>query len=136
MMDLIEMARELGKELQKDERFSALQKAQMESDADGDLQQMIGEFNLKRMSITNEASKSDRDEEKLQRLNQELRDMYDTVMKNEHMDAFNKAKQDMDALLHQITTIIIRSAEGHEPDAIDVDAESCAGDCSSCGGCH
>lgn len=135
-MDLIEMARELGKELQKDERFERLQKAQMASDADTDLQQMIGEFNLKRMSITNEASKPDRDEEKLQQLNAELREMYDTVMKNERMDAFNTAKQDMDALLHQITTVIIRSAEGHAPDSIDVDAESCVGDCSSCGGCH
>lgn len=51
-MDVIELARELGKAIQQDERFLAMQIARQNSDNDDELQQLIGEFNLKRMAIT------------------------------------------------------------------------------------
>ena len=63
-MDVIELARELGKAIQQDERFLAMQIARQNSDNDDELQQLIGEFNLKRMAINNEAAKDDRDEAK------------------------------------------------------------------------
>lgn len=56
-MDIIEKARELGKLIQQEESYIALQKAQADADADMDLQNLIGDFNMKRMSINNEASK-------------------------------------------------------------------------------
>ena len=75
-MDVIELARELGKAIQQDERFLAMQIARQNSDNDDELQQLIGEFNLKRMAINNEAAKENRDEAKLQQLNSELRETY------------------------------------------------------------
>ena len=51
-MDVIELARELGKAIQQDERFLAMQIARQNSDNDDELQQLIGEFNLKRMPLT------------------------------------------------------------------------------------
>lgn len=56
-MDIIEKARELGKLIQQEESYIALQKAQADADADMELQNLIGDFNMKRMSINNEASK-------------------------------------------------------------------------------
>ena len=50
-MDVIELTRELGKAIQQDERFLAMQIARQNSDNDDELQQLIGEFNLKRMAI-------------------------------------------------------------------------------------
>lgn len=50
-MDIIEKARELGKLIQQEESYIALQKAQADADADMDLQNLIGDFNMKRMSI-------------------------------------------------------------------------------------
>lgn len=79
-MDVIELARELGKAIQQDERFLAMQIARQNSDNDDELQQLIGEFNLKRMAINNEAAKENRDEAKLQQLNSELRETYAKVM--------------------------------------------------------
>ena len=81
-MDVIELARELGKAIQQDERFLAMQIARQNSDNDDELQQLIGEFNLKRMAINNEAAKENRDEAKLQQLNSELRETYAKVMQN------------------------------------------------------
>ena len=60
-MDIITKARELGKLLQQEESYIRLQEVQTKADADTELQSLIGEFNLKRMSINNEASKKERD---------------------------------------------------------------------------
>mgnify|MGYP000745950330 FL=1 len=59
-MDMIELAREIGRELQKDESYLNMQLARQASDEDQALQDAIGEFNLKRMAINNEAQKEDR----------------------------------------------------------------------------
>ncbi len=135
-MDIIELTRELGWTLQNDQRYIAMRLAQQQSDEDESLQQLIGEFNLKRMAINNEAQKEDRSEETLQRLNAELREVYAKIMQNEHMIRYNDAKTEFDALLQRITGIIGLCADGEDPNTCDYDAASCGGDCSSCAGCH
>lgn len=135
-MDIIEITRELGRALQSEPAYVNMRLASQQSDEDEALQQLIGEFNLKRMAINNEAQKEDRSEDTLQRLNTELREVYAQIMQNEHMIAYNNAKGEFDALLQRITGIIGLCADGENPDTCDYDAASCGGDCSSCGGCH
>lgn len=135
-MDVIELARELGKAIQQDERFLAMQIARQNSDNDDELQQLIGEFNLKRMAINNEAAKENRDEAKLQQLNSELRETYAKVMQNKNMNAYNEAKELMDNMLKRINAIISISAEGGDPEITDLTEDTCGGSCSSCAGCH
>ena len=88
-MDIIEKARELGRLIQEEDSYKKLQDAQKNADADMELQRLIGEFNLKRMSINNEASKKERDQEKLSKLNTEMREAYSQIMSNENMIAYN-----------------------------------------------
>ena len=57
-----------------------------------DLQNLIGDFNMKRMSINNEASKKDKDSEKLALLNSQMREDYSKIMSNKNMIAYNEAK--------------------------------------------
>lgn len=135
-MDIIELTRELGRALQSDERYIAMMAARQASDEDESLQEAIGEFNLKRMAIGNEAQKEDRNDETLARLNEEFRAVYAKIMENEHMLRYNDAKNDFDALLQRITGIIGLCAEGEDPETCDYDASSCGGNCSSCAGCH
>ena len=135
-MDIIALAREIGKELQKDQRFLDLQVARQNSDEDEKLQEMIGEFNLKRMAINNEAQKDDRSEEKIKELNDELRHIYGQIMMNENMNAYNDAKTALDALVQRVTAIITMAADGEDPETCDSDPSACSGNCASCGGCH
>jgi cell fate (sporulation/competence/biofilm development) regulator YlbF (YheA/YmcA/DUF963 family) len=135
-MDIIEMTRELGRALQNDERYIAMMSARQASDEDQALQEAIGEFNLKRMAISNEAQKDDRNEETLQRLNEEFRGVYQKIMENEHMLRYNDAKNEFDALLQRMTGILSLCADGEDPETCDYDAASCGGNCSSCAGCH
>lgn len=134
-MDIIELAREIGAKIQEDERYLNLKVAQQNNDQDEQLQSLVGEFNLKRMAINEEVQKENRDEEKIQSLNNELREVYTTIMNNKNMTAFNNAKNEMETLLRRVTAIIMQSAEGEDPKTTDY-TESCGGSCSTCGGCH
>lgn len=135
-MDVIELTRELGKAIQQDERYVALQIARQNSDNDEELQQLIGEFNLKRMSINNEAAKENKDETKLQKMNDELRDIYAKVMQNKNMVAYNQAKELMDNMLKRVNAILSISADGGDPEVADLTEDACGSSCASCSGCH
>lgn len=135
-MDIIAQSRELGKLIQQEESYVALQAAQKLADADMELQNLIGEFNLKRMSINNEASKKDRDQDKLTALNNEMREVYSKIMSNENMIAYNEAKEAFDSVINRVLAIVQQSAEGADPETADYSEASCSGSCESCGGCH
>lgn len=136
-MDIIELARELGKAIQQDQAFINMRLACQQSDEDEALQNMIGEFNLKRMAINNEVQKENRSEETLKQYNDELRAIYAEIMQNPNMAAYNAAKNELDALVQRVTNIITMSADGEDPETCDCDSCGCTGNCSSCGGgCH
>lgn len=134
-MSIVDLAREIGRELQKDKDYLSFKGLEKACDEDKELQDLIGEFNLKRMSLNDEASKADRDEDKIARLNNELRICYGKVMENENMAAYNKAKTSFENKVQQAIGIITQCAEGADPDTAE-GVHSCDCDCSSCGGCH
>lgn len=134
-MDIIEKARELGKLIQQEESYIALQKAQADADADMELQNLIGDFNMKRMSINNEASKKDKDSDKLALLNSQMREDYSKIMSNKNMIAYNEAKDAFDMVANRVLAIVQQSAEGADPETADYPTSSCSGSCSTCGGC-
>lgn len=135
-MDIITMARELGKAIQQEEAYIKLHEVQSKADADSELQSLIGEFNLKRMAINNEASKKERDQDKLSSLNTEMREVYSKIMSNENMNAYNEAKDAFDAIANRVLAIVQQSAEGADPETADYSQSSCSGSCETCGGCH
>lgn len=134
-MDIIEKARELGKLIQQEESYIALQKAQADADADMELQNLIGDFNMKSMSINNEASKKDKDSDKLALLNSQMREDYSKIMSNKNMIAYNEAKDAFDMVANRVLAIVQQSAEGADPETADYSTSSCSGSCSTCGGC-
>ncbi len=134
---LVEKAIELALELQQDARYLAVQKAQQDADNDQQLQDLIGEFNLKRIAINEEETREDgtRDADKLRALNAEIRDVYAKIMENEHMIAYNAAKTELDGLSSKINAALVLAIQGQDPHAA-AEVSNCSGDCGSCGGCH
>jgi len=134
---IIDLAREIGAAIQQDDRYLRMMAAQEAADKDEALQGLIGEFNLKRIALGNEAQKEDRDEKKMESMNDELRVAYQAIMDNATMKAYNETKPEMDTLLNAVAKIITLSAQGEDPYSIDEHEEHhCDGSCSSCGGCH
>ena len=96
---------------------------------------MIGDFNLTRMNLSNMMNDPDQDQKKMQELNEQLTSVYEKVMQNEHMAAYNNANQELDLLLKRIKAILDQCAAGANPDTADYE-ENCTHNCSTCGGCH
>jgi len=134
MEEIIKAARELGKVLQASEEYRVLKIAQQVADEDPELQKLIGEFNLNRIALNEEMQKSDKDTTKIQNLNQALQKLYTDVMGNNHMMAYNVAKQNLDTIMNQVNGILTMTLQGEDPETVD--PATCAGDCSSCAGCH
>ncbi len=134
MADVIALARQLGHAIQEQEEYKTIMTAKDAADNDESLQALITEFNVKRVAINAEACKTDRDDETLKKLNEEMRTAYSDIMSNEHMKAYNDAKQAFDKVLQRVLAIVQQSADGQDPDTTDF-SEDCTHDCSTCGGC-
>jgi len=137
MADLLEMAKALGRELQKDEIYLAFRKAAEDNDNCEELQNLIGEFNLKKLNYSNESDKAEPDQDRLNALDKEVRDAYAAIMRNECMANYHNAREKFEQLLDSINRVIAYSAAGQDPDAYDPNAAaSCSGNCAGCSGCH
>ena len=134
-MDIIEMTRNLGMEIQKDQRYQILENARRLNDADEELQKQIGDFNLARIDLNNEVSKSDKDADRIARLNEKVQSIYTDIMDNESMQAYNEAKSDVDQMMQYINSILTTAVNGGDPMTVQ-EPSSCSGSCSSCSGCH
>ncbi len=134
-MDVIAIARELGKAVQQDERYIKMMAQQQANDEDTVLQQLIGEFNLKRVALNTEINKTDKDQEKVNALNSEIKEIYGKIMANENMQSYNEAKAELDSLMDFVLQILRGSVNGEDPELIQQQSE-CSGSCSSCAGCH
>lgn len=137
-MDVIKATRELGKAIQNDDRYKDYIAAKEANDKDEALQELIGEFNLKRESLQLELSKPEdnQDQEKIQRYNRELQESYEKVMSNPNMANFAIVKNALDSLLQQVQGIIDLCCNGEDPDTCEYHTSACTHDCSTCGGCH
>lgn len=134
-MDIIQMTRELCKALQESEEYKALKAAQEACDADAELQDEIGQFTLIRMQLTNASQAEEKDDAKIRELNGQLMAVYTSVMGNEHMMAYNVAKNELEEITNQINGILTMTLNGEDP--MTCEPSSCSGNCSSCGGsCH
>ena len=134
-MDIIEMTRKLGVEIQKQEVFKNYIKAKAANDNDVELQDMIGQFNVIRMSLDQALSSEKKDEEKVKELNGQLKDVYTAIMGRESMMNNNIAKGELDVLVNQINAVIEHTLDGDDPMTCDI-ASNCTGSCSTCSGCH
>lgn len=134
-MDIIKLARDLGAEIQKDDTYTAHSVAKKAADNDEKLQEMIGDFNLKKIALGQEIQKTDKDNSKVAELNNEVKDLYATIMQTPSMLAYNTTKEEMDKLLNFIQQIIVYAANGEDPYTVEED-NGCSGSCSSCSGCH
>ena len=134
-MDVIAMARELGKAIQQDERFIRYAKARLANDSDSALQEAIGQFNIARMELDREVNSENKDDEKVKSLNETLRKIYGDIMSSPAMVEYNTAKAELDTMVNEVNVIISKSIDGEDPETCDLHS-GCTGSCSTCGGCH
>ncbi len=136
-MDVIAKARELGALLQQDERYLKLMEAQKANEEDKELNELIARIQLVQMSFQHEASKEDKNEQKLEAYDKEFGEIYTKIMANPNMQAFEAARNEIDKLMNHINGIFALCLQGQDPATCEPEQQhECGGECSSCGGCH
>ena len=131
-MSLEKLTRELGKAIQQDERYLAMQKAIEANEKDAALNELMSKIQLIQVSYQHEASKEEPDEGKMKAYDEEFRGVYTEIMMNPNMQAYEKARQDIDELMNYLTGILAMCVNGDDPDTCDPKAHQCGGDCSGC----
>ncbi len=135
-MDCIDLFKKAAMALQTDPRYLELDAARRENDMDQELQNLIGEFNLARLDLNNETSKSTTDHERVAELNKKVNDLYSQIMASEGMVRYNAAKSECEALINHIDAIINTAMNGGDPMTVNPPQGGCTGSCATCGGCH
>ena len=134
-MDCMDLFKKAAAAMQTDPRYLELDAARRANDADQELQGLIGEFNLARLDLNNESSKTETDAARVAELNQKINALYDQIMASEGMVAYNAAKADAEALISHIDAIINTAMNGGDPMLVEAPSAGCSGSCASCGGC-
>jgi len=134
--DFITEFKKLCAQLQKEDVIVYLEQAKAMVDKDQELQDMIGKFNLAKYNLNAEMMNPEADNDKLNQLDLELNTLYEEIMANEFMIAFNEAAADVDRLTKHIQAIITTTVNGGDPMTVELPEEGCTGSCSTCSGCH
>ena len=134
-MDIIEMARELGKALQTDDRYIAYMLAKQVNDADEELQKDIDSFEKMRYDLSMELTKENKDTDRVKELDDNIKETYNKIMSNKNMIVFSAAQKSLEQLVGNIQEIITMSANGEDPATCEP-SSGCTGSCATCGGCH
>lgn len=137
-MSVVELTRQLGAEIQKDERYLNFSKARENNDKDAELNDMIGKLNLVQLSYQQEAGKGDEaDADKMSEYDKQFRELYEKIMSNPNMLAYEAARKEVDDMMNYVMQLLSLCVNGEDPATCEpVQEHSCGGSCGSCGGCH
>ena len=126
-MSIESALRELGKEIQKDERFVALQVAAKANDADESL-----------LKYQQEAEKGEEaSQDRIKELQDDYQKLYTEIMAGENMQNYSAAASEMEKMAQYISGMIGLFFDGQDAETCELPAQdACTHNCSTCGGCH
>jgi len=130
---IIELARQLGSEIQKEKEYLEYHEAVQKNNEDEELQHLIEAYNLSRMNLDRAMSEEEKDTEKIERFTNEFNDAYNEVMTNPNMVNYTEKRSYMDSMFNFVYQILVASVNGKDPYAVE--EANCTGDCSTCGSC-
>lgn len=126
-MTVIEKANELGQMIKDSKEMKALTEAEAAQAKDEAAQELIKEFNLKRMNLARDMQEGKLTQEDAIKKNNEA--FEEMVAKSQSIKAYVDAKKAFDNMLNGVNNIINLYITGEQ-------AGGCTHDCHTCGGCH
>ena len=99
--------------------------------SDGHLIALVNQYNVQGQLLRDEGAKPERDQELIGQITAKLKELYDEILRNEHMLAMQEAEQVISEIVNEINHGVQSIVQ---PEAVEGGA--CGGNCSSCKGCH
>lgn len=128
METIIKKANELADVLKNSEIVRDYKAAHAAYTLDTTAQDLIGQFNLARMTLMNESQNETPDPQRMEQLEQKVQNAYQAVMALPVMQQVEKTGKIIDDMMAQINQILQAAITG--------ESSGCNHDCKSCGGCH
>lgn len=125
-MTIIEKAHELGEMIKASKEMEALNAAEKAQQEDSDAQELIADFNIKRLNLAREIQSGKLSEEEAIKKNNDA--FSEMVEKSESIKNYVEAKGKFDELVNSVNKVINVYIMGEQ--------QGCTHDCSTCGGCH
>ena len=127
MKDIIDLAYEFAKNIQKTKEYLLLQEAKKNNDEDKNLNELIYKYNILKNNIS---QKKVQDEKNVQV--KQAKKLYKNIMENKNMKKFNEASNNMNILMNKINSIFIAAVNGKQ---LTDCCEDEIYDCGRCGKC-
>lgn len=125
---IIEKAKELGKMLKDSDIVKEFVAAKTAYEQDKEVQELLGQFNLHKMSIGMLSRQENPDEKRIAEHEEKMHEVYDKIMQTKPLIDFQEKSQAVEKIVGDINSIINLYISGETPSA-------CTGSCSTCGGC-
>lgn len=136
-MDIFELAKNFGKEIQKTSEYLKLVEAKRNNDNDRELSDLIGQFNLLKFDIGRLLGDYQDQQDKIDQKNAELKEIYDKIMKNSNMIVFNEASDKVNDMMNKINKILVSAVNGEDlAFDFEINKSGCGGGCENCLGCQ
>ena len=137
-MDIIQLAKNFAKEIQKTDEYLNLVEAKKNNDDDPELSNLIGEYNLLKFDIGRLLADYQDKQEKIDQKNAKLKEIYDKMMKNPNMIAFNEASDKVNNMMNKINKILVAAVNGEDlAFDFEINESNCGGGgCENCCGCQ
>jgi len=127
-VEIIEKAKELGLLLKDSDIVKEYATAKAAYDNDQQMRELLGQFNLHKMSIAMISKQENADEERLSEHEEKLTEVYNKIMESPLMVDFQEKSNRVETIIGNINNILNLYITG-EPSG------GCTGSCSTCGGC-
>ena len=129
-MDIIEKTKELGQMIADSAQCARYKVAETAQINDEEAQQLIKQYNEKRIQIARKMKTEKLSQEETDVLKQELQKEFDALLLNKNIKEYIDAKKEFDGLVQSVNNVLTYYITGEEP-------SSCSsGGCSSCSGCN
>ena len=131
MDTVFQKTRELGEALLQSEAYLRMKEAEDRALANGEAAQTMADFLEKRGALHQLMQSENPDPMAMKRLSDEMDDLQDRMQMMDDVVALTQARNAFNGLIAQINQVLQFIVTGRMEEA-----EDCAGDCASCGGCH
>ena len=123
-MEIMEIAKQLGQAIKKDERIARLDEARKAYEGDAEINKLMVEYNVHQTALREEYAKEERDMDAIKAIQTRIETIYNDITTNATFVAFNAAQEAVNAFMNEVNEEITFQITGERP---------CTHDCSTCG---
>ncbi|MBQ7820787.1 MAG: YlbF family regulator [Clostridia bacterium] len=121
--EILKACAELAKAIGADDRMKRLDLAKAAYETDSAIKNLMAEYNVQQIALSEEYKKETRDEEFIGIINKRISELYTLISENPVMVEYMDANEAVNALMNEVNSEIQFFLTGERP---------CSHDCSSC----